>query len=70
MKANEITNKQVKEWDERGLFPVACRICDEVILFPKENYTEEQCIGYECFECRVRKELIGLWNNEVEEMTE
>lgn len=63
MKANEITEKQVKEWDADGWFPVPCRICDEVMLFPKKNYTEEQCIGYECYECRNRMYRgITIWS--------
>lgn len=48
MKGIEITNSQLKEWDELGYFPVSCRICDEVMLYPKQSYKKSEFIGWEC----------------------
>lgn len=54
MKGNEITKDQYDRWDKDGWFPVCCRICGEVMLYPKENYKKEWFIGWECGSCKNR----------------
>lgn len=60
MIAKEITAEERKLWDELGYFPVVCRICDSVMLYPKMHYKPENFIGWECGECEkkyVNKEV-------------
>ena len=40
MKGYEITKKDRIKWDKEGYFPVACRLCGEVMLFPKKAYSK------------------------------
>ena len=56
MKANEITAEDRKRWDAGGWFPVVCRICNEVMLYPKAHYNPKNFIRWECQECRRRFE--------------
>lgn len=48
MKGNKITPNDMARWDKRGWFPVACRICGEVMLFPKGLYSKKDLAGWEC----------------------
>ena len=48
MKGNEVTTEDMIRWDVQGYFPVACRLCGEIMLFPKESYKKSQLIGWEC----------------------
>lgn len=52
MKGNEITQKNRDDWKSRGWFPVVCRICGEVMLYPTENYKPEWFAGWECGCCK------------------
>ena len=54
MKASEITKEDRKRWKEKGYFPVVCRLCDDVMLYPFQTYKPEMFIGYECQECKRR----------------
>lgn len=54
MKAKEITAEDRKRWKKNGYFPVVCRICDDVMLYPTPTYKPEMFIGYECQECKRR----------------
>ena len=56
MKGNEITKKDITQWGEDGWFPVCCRICGEVMLYPK-TYNKDDFIGYECSICRAVKKM-------------
>ena len=35
MKGNEITKKDIVQWQKDGWFPVCCRLCGRVMLYPK-----------------------------------
>ena len=50
MKASEITKEDIEQWKKDGYFPVVCRLCDEVMLYPKANYDPKMFErgGYEC----------------------
>ena len=48
MKGREIKAEDIKQWKERGYFPVVCRICDEVMLYPRKIYNPKDFIGWEC----------------------
>ena len=48
MKGREIKAEDIKKWEERGYFPVVCRICDEVMLYPRKTYNPKDFIGWEC----------------------
>lgn len=48
MKGNEVTQKDRIKWDKEGYFPVACRLCGEVMLFPKKAYSKLNFKGWEC----------------------
>ena len=52
MKANEINDEMRERWEKDGWFPVVCRICDEVMLYPRPTYREEMFIGWECQKCK------------------
>ena len=54
MKAKEITAEDRERWKKNGYFPVVCRICDDVMLYPMRTYKPEMFIGYECQECKRR----------------
>lgn len=56
MKGNEVSYVQVKAWEKDGYFPVCCRICGEIILYPKEHYRQEDFQSYKCADC---KRIIG-----------
>lgn len=55
MKAYEVTGKMIKKWEKDGWIAVACRICNDVMLFPSPTYNKKMLIGYECPECKRRK---------------
>lgn len=55
MKAKEIAKEDLERWKKDGWIPVACRICDEVMLYPSPTYTEKMLVGWECDMCRRRK---------------
>lgn len=54
MKTSEITTEDLINWKRKHYIPVACRICNEVELFPDEQYKEEQLVGWECSTCKQR----------------
>ena len=54
MKANEITTEDRERWKKNGYFPVVCRLCDDVMLYPFPTYKHEMFIGWECQECKRR----------------
>lgn len=54
MKANEVTGKMIERWEKDGWIAAACRICNDVMLFPKSTYRKEMLVGWECSECRKR----------------
>ena len=59
MKGYEITKEQTNSWDKDGWFPVVCRLCGEVMLFPKKTYDpkifEERSYECGCHERQLRK---------------
>lgn len=60
MKGNEVTQKDRITWDKEGYFPVACRLCGEVMLFPKKTYSKSNFKGWECggaLSAKCRKEM-------------
>jgi len=48
MKGNEVTRKDIIKWNKEGFFPVACRICGGVMLYPKGKYNHKDFVGWEC----------------------
>lgn len=54
MKAHEITADDLERWERDGWFAVVCRICNEVMLYPKPTYKPEMFVGWECRECQRR----------------
>lgn len=57
MKATEITEEMRTRWKRDGYFPVVCRTCNDVILYPSENYSPKQFIGFECQQCKMEFRL-------------
>ncbi len=53
MKASEITLEDRKRWEKKWII-VVCRICNEVMLYPKSTYKPEMFIGWECQMCKRR----------------
>lgn len=48
MKGNEVTRHDIERWNKKGFFPVACRLCGKVMLFPKMSYKPKDLVGWEC----------------------
>lgn len=48
VKGNKITPNDMARLDKMGWFPVACRICGGVMLFPKGLYSKKDLDGWEC----------------------
>ena len=52
MKGNEIMKSDLERWKKANMIPASCRLCGEIMLFPKETYKPEQLAGYECSNCK------------------
>lgn len=59
MKASDIKESDRKRWEKARMIPVACRLCGEIMLFPKETYRPEQLAGYECTNCKRIMRMFG-----------
>lgn len=51
VKGSEVTETHIKKWDKDGYFPVCCRLCGEITLYPK-RYKSADLSSYECVNCR------------------
>ena len=56
MNGNEVTEKDMVQWEKEGWFPVCCRLCGKIILYPK-TYNKNDFIGYECTTCHNLNEI-------------
>lgn len=59
MKGNEITSADRKRWDDAGKIPASCRLCGEIMLFPKKFYKPDELKSYECANCKKIMKLFG-----------
>lgn len=64
MKGNEITKKDIVQWQKDGWFPVCCRLCGRVMLYPK-TYNQNEFIGYECQTCHSYIEMANKHRNHI-----
>ena len=59
--AHQEVNKQ-EQHSTNNYHIVACRLCGEILLFPKNFYSIEQLYGYECQECKRKINLLD-WSD-------
>lgn len=52
VKGNQVTYTQMKKWKKQGYFPVCCRLCGEIELFPSDKYSKLDFLGHECYLCK------------------
>ena len=52
MKGNDVSAEDIKKWNEKGYFPVSCRLCGKVEIFPKKFYKPNDLQEYECVKCK------------------
>ena len=52
MKGDEIRESDRERWKKANKVPAACRLCGEIMLFPKEFYKPEELAAYECANCK------------------
>lgn len=64
MKGNEITEKDIAQWTKEGRFPVCCRLCGEIMLYPK-TYNKNDFIGYECSTCCAINRMSNIASMEI-----